>query len=171
MVLFLTAFDKETNWHEFSCGLKSIEANFDFLSGLVAQGNTLVSACILEGANRTDLPLAAFDGAPLAKGIEALQQEWETILSRQNQRPQARPEERLRNTQRVAYYEASIAVHLQMIHLFGQWLERTQACQSVPGRAKLISCYERQVDVHQVQMANDYRKVALAMNQLNQPVA
>lgn len=80
-MLFLTTIDPSNIKREFNCGFTSMEANFDFLSSIVAEGNTLVDAYILEGSSRMELPVAAFDGVPLSEVIRALQQEWEAVLS------------------------------------------------------------------------------------------
>src|SRR4051812_43300616 len=80
MILFLTALDQQISQREFSCQLTSIEAHFDFLNQLVLQGHTLLSAYIIEDSSRTDLPLAAFDGLPMSKDVQALEQDWKAIL-------------------------------------------------------------------------------------------
>jgi len=81
VTLFLTAFDQQVKQREFSCALASIEANLDFLNHLIAQGHTLLTAHLIDDERRIDLPLVAFDGLPVATALQALQKEWQAILT------------------------------------------------------------------------------------------
>ncbi len=82
MTLFLTAIDQQGQNRQFSCHLDKLENGLDFLSSLVAKGETLVKASIIDDGQTIDLPIAAFDGVPYSAFIGELETEWEVILKK-----------------------------------------------------------------------------------------
>lgn len=170
MILFLTALDEKANWREFTCDLGSLENKFDFLSKIVARGTTLLTAYILDDNQRTDLPLAAFDGIPLSTGISALQEEWQAILS-QPRWPSRLPDEELIRIaqQRIDYYQEVIATHQQMVGWLETWLQRTRN-QNLEGavQLRLLQCYESQIINRQTQLVKAHFQVALSTTRLTQ---
>ncbi|MGM9510164.1 hypothetical protein ACS5NO_20685 [Larkinella sp. GY13] len=61
---------------------EDIETLFDILSQFVAEGYTLISACVVdEVGRRTDLPIEAFDSEPIEKYVRNLTVEYQQVLS------------------------------------------------------------------------------------------
>ncbi|CAN5196636.1 hypothetical protein BH09BAC4_BH09BAC4_46060 [soil metagenome] len=170
MILFFSALDHQANHRDFSCGLSSLEANWDLLSNLVAQGNTLLTAYVIEDDVRTNLPLAAFDGFPLSADVQALQTEWRTILSTPRSANSIHKEELIALTrQRVHHAERTVIAQERMIDYFGKWLERTQKRSiSEPKRSQLVHQYEMQLAKHQVQLGRAHFYSSLVTDRLNQ---
>ncbi|HEX9959225.1 MAG TPA: hypothetical protein VGA96_18285 [Fibrella sp.] len=171
MILFLTTLDRQANQREFNCRLTSMEANFDFLSSIVAQGNTLLTAYLVDENSRMDLPVAAFDGLPLSVGIDALQQEWQAILSQPDPFTLAHREGIIQLTrQRIDQLQRAIKTHERMAGWYSQWLQRTQEWTTVPEstRSRLIERYEAQLALHKFQLAKAHFQATLAVNRLNQ---
>ena len=173
MMLFVTTFDQQATVREFSCSLGSIEANFDFLSSVVAQGHVLLTAHMLEDMNCTLLPLAAFDGLPLSIGIRALQDEWRAILSEPRSSLSIHQEEIIHLTrQRIHYYEVNIRTHKRMIDWYNQWLQRTQDGHTLSLRkSRLVNQYATHLMSCQAQLAKAQFCSELATNRLTQLLA
>lgn len=173
MILFFSALDNQANHRDFSCGLSSLEANWDLLSSLVAQGSTLLTAYVIDDDVRTNLPLAAFDGFPLSVDIQALQTEWRTILSTPRSVNSIHREELIALTrQRVHNAERAIIAQERMIDYFGKWLERTQKKSiSESQRSQLVHQYEMQLAKHRVQLGKAHFYSRLATDRLNQLLA
>lgn len=172
MILFLTAIDQQLNQRDFSCQLSSIEDQFDVLNQLVAQGHTLLSAYMLEGDSRTDLPLAAFDGRPVAPGIQTLEQDWKAILAKPYW-PTLRHQRGLieLTRRRLTTTNGSIAAHQRMIETLTGWIQRTQATTPSITRYALLRHYDHQLAAQQASLvkANDFAEVAI--NRLHQLLA
>ncbi|RZK37676.1 MAG: hypothetical protein EOO61_08690 [Hymenobacter sp.] len=169
MTLFLTALDQQANQREFDCQLNSLEDSFDFLSRIVARGDTLVSAYILEDSNRTVLPVAAFDGLPLSIGIQALQQEWQSILREPQRFNPIYLEELIELLyRRLSICETSVAAHKRMVDHFTRSLEWAQTSVSHEStRSYLIHKYEDQLWVYQTQLAKARFYANLCTSRLN----
>lgn len=81
MILFFTALSKEATIKTFSCHQNKLEAAFDLLSQIVAQGDSIISAQIIDEDNITELPPQAFDGEPFTEPINKLEKHWRQILN------------------------------------------------------------------------------------------
>jgi len=81
MFLSLTAFDREGEFRQFSCWLNSLEVILDALSEISANGGQLVTAEIHEEGSRLPLPVEAFDGQDFSNPIQALEAQWQQVLS------------------------------------------------------------------------------------------
>ncbi len=170
MVLFLTAFDKQADVREFCCQLNSMEATFDFLSSLVARGDTLLMAYMVEDNKRIDLPLDAFDGSPFLEAMQYLQQEWQSILAPATDVDAVHYKDMLVLLQkRIRQYETSISMHERMINQFSHWLRQMQNSPlTSPGRELFIRTYQRMIDLHRTHLARDRFNSYLVRNRLNQ---
>lgn len=170
MILHLTALDAHHTQREFSCILTSMEANFDFLNCIVAQGHTLLSAHLMEGSNRTELPVIAFDGLPISKAIQALEHEWQAILSSLYTVHPIHQQELIELTlRRIDSYRIRIAAHKRMIDYFNKWLQRTQnQTLTKPKRSELIRKYESQLAIHTTQLDKMLFDARLATKRLDQ---
>ncbi len=82
MILFLTTVDQQGQNRRFSCHIDKLEEGLDFLSNLVAVGETLVKASVMDDSRAIDLPVAAFDGMPYSPFIGELEAEWKAILNK-----------------------------------------------------------------------------------------
>lgn len=174
MMLFLTALDAEANPRDFSYGgHRALEDNLDFLTTLVTQGHTLLSAYIIEDNNRTDLPLAAFDGVPISAGIHALQLEWERILSRPPSPIYQHRQDLIDLTRhRLHHWEVAVGLHQQMVHFMEHSLHHAQAYfLTEPRRSRFIDRYEAQLASHQAKLAKARFYSCLMANRLNQLLA
>ncbi|GAB3890446.1 hypothetical protein GCM10028803_01250 [Larkinella knui] len=58
-----------------------LETLMDVLNGFIAVGNVLSSAFLLDDdGTRIDLPVDAFDGLPMARGMHNLTKEYHSLL-------------------------------------------------------------------------------------------
>ncbi|NEU70123.1 hypothetical protein GK091_24820 [Spirosoma agri] len=172
MIVF-TALDKEGGSTEFAYALSSIEAEFDFLSSLVAKGHTLLTVQLLDGSDRTDLPLAAFDGLPFSTFMEELHQEWLTTLRQPCQTDSSRHQELIRLTRlRIDQIEVAISAHERMIACSMRWLQRTQTSYLSDSRkTRLILRYESMIDFHKQQLRRARCRSQLIVNRLSHLLA
>lgn len=79
--LHLTAVDQQSTVHEFSCNVDRLELGFDILTKIVAKGDKLVWARLVDDGDSTALPIDAFDGGSVLEPIRALEYEWKSILA------------------------------------------------------------------------------------------
>ena len=90
------------------------ESAFEILTKLVAEGWVLTEATIMDGSDRMAVPTEVFDGQPIQVHIQALQQQWQQILTNQPVLAAATGMQRLKEwyTQLDSYYETML-VHLE----------------------------------------------------------
>ncbi len=81
MFLVLTAIDENNQLREFTCHLQKLEVGFDLLNDIVAKGQTLVKARLIDNEISTLLPLDAFDGTSFLTAIQELEKEWQSLLA------------------------------------------------------------------------------------------
>ena len=173
MVLFLAALDKEAQLREFSCQLDKLEVAFDFLSTIVARGDTLLSAYILDNNERTDLPIDVFDGAPFLEAMQDMEKDWQALLSAPPQ-PEQSPNQHIIQfiQQRVRQYETRIANEKLMISRLEQLLLRSnEGFSSGHIRSRLIREYEAMISRCQIQLIKTKVCHRLAIERLNQLTA
>jgi len=60
MVLYFTSIDKHNEYRDFFCELATLEDAFGLLNLIVAGGNLLLSAKLLENETSLSLPVEAF---------------------------------------------------------------------------------------------------------------
>ena len=90
MLLFLTAIDAQQE-RRFSCLLDELDAIFEFLNQVVAKGDSLIEAHLMDDeqpardalppAYRMPLPTAAFDGVSCLPALRQIELEWTAILA------------------------------------------------------------------------------------------
>ena len=173
IMIFLTSADKTRKVRQFTCGLESVEAVFDFLNEIVAMGDTLVSAYILDQLDHhkcTHLPLEAFDGTPASTTIKSLEAEWRHILEKAQQ--PASPHQlamipllQRRNQQ----YKVNIANSERMINHLTGLLYRTQSGNSAGAtQDRLIQQYESSLKQYEEQLAKIYARSESVSRRLEQ---
>jgi hypothetical protein len=147
MVLYLSAIDKKGETRNFSCQLSEFEAAFNILNSIVANGDTLLSANILDADNSTALPLEAFDGVPFLDVFRDLESEWKSALGASELQfsPINRQEMVNWTRQRVNWYESRITSLELTISRVGLLLDRTKEAQTrlVDHYKSLINSYNR----------------------------
>ena len=111
MILILAAIDADFQFREFACPINQLEVGFDLLNDIVARGDALVSAYIVDEQKSTSLPLEAFDGTHFLTAVQELQREWQSILNEPVQQV-SRLSVSLSQWrhQRVKRYEARVAI-------------------------------------------------------------
>jgi hypothetical protein len=112
MMFVMTTLDSKGDIREFHFQVNRLEAGLDFISGLVARKETILSVYVVDKDTLTPLPVDAFDGSSLSEGIRQLQAEWKQILTKPRTEPvptdqwiQARIDT---NTQSIIQYELLI---------------------------------------------------------------
>lgn len=65
---------------QYSIGHIKLEYSLNYLTSLVQQGWQLDRVQLVCDSHKIELPLEAFDGEYMGQQIEALQDQWETIL-------------------------------------------------------------------------------------------
>lgn len=81
MILILKATGRDGLFRDFTCQLDRLELALDVLSRLVAQGETLHEAYIIDRDARLTLPVDVFDGQPFEQPMLRLEKEWQLILN------------------------------------------------------------------------------------------
>jgi hypothetical protein len=82
MFIRFTALDSQGHVRECSWYIGNLEFGLDALSTLVAKGNILIEAELIDSEQqRTLLPIDAFDGTILSPFIQALEEEVQLILN------------------------------------------------------------------------------------------
>ena len=84
MFLSIRAIDKRGVTQHLQGEVDELELAVDLFSYLVAQGNTLEEASILDGTRWVKLPLAAFDKQTISPAFRQLEQEWKKLLEEDN---------------------------------------------------------------------------------------
>ncbi len=119
MMLFLNA----TSQHDVECTnlgywVKDHESAFEILTQLVADNWILQNATISDQYDRMVVPVEVFDGQPIQVHIQALQQQWQQILSNPPVQSANTDKQRLKDwyTQLDGYYESMLA-HLEKMVL------------------------------------------------------
>ncbi|GAB3797340.1 hypothetical protein GCM10028819_16340 [Spirosoma humi] len=170
MVLFLTARDQNAQIRKFSCQLNKLEVAFEFLSDIVAKGSTLLQAYVMDEGDRTELPLAIFNGEPFIETMQELEKEWQTLLSEP-----ALPASILATLlipliqQRARQIEAKIASYQKLIYRLEQLLSRAQKNFSPgPIKSRVISQYESLINQNQVWLVKAQVSHQLILSRLNQ---
>ncbi len=173
MVLFLAALDKEAQLREFSCQLDKLEVAFDFLSTIVARGDTLLSAYILDNEGRTDLPIDVFDGDPFLEAMQEMEKDWQSILSEPLQSDPSQNQYIIQFIQqRVRQYETRMTNEKLMIGRLEQLLLRSEEnISSGQIRSRLIRDYEAMINRYQVQLIKTKLCHKIAVERLNQLIA
>lgn len=82
MILFFTTLAKEAIIKTFSCHQDNLESAFDLLSQIVAQGDLIISAQIIDENSITELPPEAFDGESFTEAISKLEKQWQQLLNK-----------------------------------------------------------------------------------------
>ncbi|MVM35518.1 hypothetical protein GO755_36190 [Spirosoma sp. HMF4905] len=82
MIYFITTLDQQSNFRHFHFDHAELEAGFDVLNRIVAQGDVLVKAIVIDGKSIIHLPVEAFDGQSCQSAINALEREWSKLLDR-----------------------------------------------------------------------------------------
>lgn len=80
MLFHITVIDKQGQERHFSFQMGGLEEGLDFLSGLVARGETLLKVSLSDNGKETDLPIRVFDGLRFSEFINELELEWKAIL-------------------------------------------------------------------------------------------
>ena len=174
IMVFLTACDKQGNVNQFACGLDSVEAVFDFLDEVVSQGDTLLTAYMLdqlERNKRMDLPLEAFDGIPSSIAIKELQEEWQAILTdpEPHEKGPAHDEATIQLIrQRLRQYQMRIATSERMVNCFTKLLQRLQATSSLgPTRDGLMHQYKTILERSEKQLVKAQFRSNVVTHRLN----
>jgi hypothetical protein len=167
MVLVLKAIDQGQEFRVFSCNPGSIQAAFQVLSDLVAMGNTLEQAYILESNSRTELPVAAFDGqTSFLRELYALQHDWEAILAKSSHSDAVNQSESIALLKkRSQLYHDQIVAQQEMIDRLSSLLEQAYTCfTEEPRRSRLINSYQNSLEIRQLRLTKmlDMRSALLA---------
>ncbi|GAB3751507.1 hypothetical protein [Spirosoma pomorum] len=155
MVLVLKAIDQSQEFRIFSCNPRSIQAAFQVLSDLVATGNTLEQAYILDSNSRTELPVAAFDGqTSFLKELYALQHDWEAILAKSSLPSKVDKSELIALLKkRSQLYHDQIVAQQEMIDRLNSLLEQAYTCfTEEPRRSRLINSYHNSLKIRQTRL-------------------
>jgi len=83
MMLFINGISRGIQVTNLAYWVKNHESAFEILTGLVADKWMLEDATIVDGYDRMAVPIEAFDGQPIQVHIQALQKQWQYILSKQ----------------------------------------------------------------------------------------
>jgi len=81
MLLSLTAIDKHQEERHFSCLLPELDVAFDVLNHIVAEGDILIRADLIDENRPMPLPVETFDGVSFSSVLHQLQLVWNTVLA------------------------------------------------------------------------------------------
>ena len=80
MILSITTLNKEANHRFFSFYCDELEVGFDVLTNILANGDSLLTAELIDKGQITRLPIEAFDGEKLSVPLKAMKREWQESL-------------------------------------------------------------------------------------------
>ena len=154
MVLFLKAIDTKDQYREFNCQFDQLEMAFEFLSRLVAEGETLIDAYIVDKEKRQSLSLEAFDGMSFLPVMNELEKEWQSALNRPTAVPPVGDQSLIELTQRrVQLYEKRVGIYENMITSLTELLHHTEdRCFSESRKEHLIRQYEAMIYRNQLEL-------------------
>ncbi|WP_157816186.1 hypothetical protein [Spirosoma pollinicola] len=167
--LLLTTVDTQHQLREFRCQIDQLEVGFDLLSGIVAQGEKLLSARIIDEGQSLKLPLEAFDGTPFLKAIQELESEWQAILS---EFPPAtlsnRSERKQWISQQVRRYEVKmITLQLTLDRLKEIRQRARDMAPAASGSSSVITHYSALIDRYEGQLIKAQLLYELALKRMN----
>jgi hypothetical protein len=153
---------------DFFCQLDQLKNAFELLSNVVAGGDSLLHAHILEdNGQRMPLPLEAFDGAPFIAPIQQLEQQWLVSL---NPMPESTPtsfdRQEIIQWNRIRQYETQIGSIQQTMNRFDdlqQWAQTYAVLNRKPFRAVAHFAAMRTRYEQQRSQARRWYQVALGL--------
>ncbi|RZK44052.1 MAG: hypothetical protein EOO61_04535 [Hymenobacter sp.] len=168
VTLYMTALDADAHERVFTCTLTTLEYAFDFLNHVVARGNMLLSAFVVDESGRTELPLAAFDGLPTTTTIQALIDEWTSILNKPISANSANQQVLIELTRRRLRSQQARQVWLrEMIEHYSQWQQWSMDDVRWSARQRRVTHrYATQLARHQTQLADTRRVITALTNRL-----
>lgn len=121
MILSFTAIDKNAQLRDFFCQQDELESALDILSSIASQGDTLLTASIIDEESRLELPVEVFDGQQFSNSFKQLEKQWQAVLSKPIQPKKANDTWYIDLTQqRIGLYQRKIDHLSQLIN----WLEQ-----------------------------------------------
>lgn len=125
MLLLVDGTNKGILCRDISLWVTNHESAFDLLNHLIRDGWVLKRATVIDGFDRVQLPIQAFDGQSVAAHMATMQHQWQQILARRSTDYKLKTSSTLLTWmhQLDAYY-ADLIQHLQKM---GVLLEAGQA--------------------------------------------
>lgn len=170
MLLYLSALSTLGEERTFRIQIDEIEMAFDLLSCVVAKGDTLIEAHLLEQGKQTPLPVEVFDGQPFSGPLQNLELQWQLILNSLKATPSIYSDLIDWALHRIGEYEKLINNQVALINRFKILQERTQKqIFSELNRSWFIGHYEAYIDHYQnkiTYLEKQNRHMSLRLNQL-----
>lgn len=168
VTLYLKALTADAHERVFTCMLTTLESAFDFLNQIVAQGNILLSAFVVDESGRTKLPLAAFDGLPTTTAIQVLIDEWTSVLNQPISVNSANHQVLIELTRRRLRNQQARQVWLrEMIEHYNQWQQWVVDDVRWSARQRRVTYrYATQLALHQTQLADTRRAITALTSRL-----
>lgn len=82
MLLCFTLIDLKNQARYYSWWFNDLETTFDALNYLIAEGNQLIKAELVDKESCISLPPEAFDGNPSSASLQELEREWQRLLNK-----------------------------------------------------------------------------------------
>lgn len=154
VLLHLTAVDQQSNIREFSCDIDQLELGFDVLNQIVAHGDRLIWARLIDKLDIIALPIEAFDGDSVLEPIRALEREWKSILTQPSPSIKKHRTGLLELTnQRLVACEHKIVQSGLLLRSMESLLVESQKFDLPPARKQVLeSRHQRTVDFFQSQL-------------------
>ena len=80
-ILLFTVIDPSGQVRNLAYSADKLESGFEFISGIVKKGTTVLEIKLFDGKHYTALPPEAFDGSPFINTMRRLEKEWQCLLS------------------------------------------------------------------------------------------
>ncbi len=121
------------------------ESAFEILTKLVADRWVLKNATVMDGHDRMAVPIDVFDGQPILVHIQALQQQWQQILTSQPSIPADSANQRLKGWygQLDSYYEHMLTHLKKMVLLLEVRKVRSENRHNEPFKRRLNEKYDK----------------------------
>jgi hypothetical protein len=81
MNILFTTIDDQNRLQNFFWWFPTVETAFDVLSTLCTKRQWLIKATLVDGLQRTVLPIEAFDGIAISPALNHLEREWQQLLN------------------------------------------------------------------------------------------
>lgn len=121
------------------------ESAFEILTKLVADQWMLKDATVMDGQDRMAVPVDVFDGQPILVHIQALQQQWQQILTSQPGPPADSAKQRLKGwyVQLDGYYDYMLTHLEKMVLLLEVRKIRSENRHNEPFKRRLNDQYDK----------------------------
>ncbi|GAB3906947.1 hypothetical protein GCM10028803_40150 [Larkinella knui] len=156
MILILNGTHEGTNWTNFMLSVIDYTSAFDRVASYVANGLVLENATLIEGGNRMELPIEAFDGQSFSGQFDKIQQQWEAIFDDRPLPLATLDKQRFVNWNRrlIDYYDQQINHTIKSILRLSKKLKRISSPPASAAKQEMAKQYSQLLKRRYIRIAS-----------------